>query len=194
MANRTDAPGSAGSIPISTRAVHGIVVDPFFPVHVASYADDGLIRIWDIRKLIPEPLLSFDAGINLAGIQYSESKPGLLASYSKDSSSITFWSVKYTSTAPQERETSLMATVDLANLNLENGNTPAADIDCILYDSRTIMDSGSIISDFCWIPNLKKDVDPLLLTCSPKEPKLALHRFPTFRYLFFNLDRLLSLL
>ena len=45
---------------ISTKAVYGIATDPFSGHLFASFADDGLIRVWDDRRPL-EPLLSFNA-------------------------------------------------------------------------------------------------------------------------------------
>ena len=53
LVNESGAP----NVLISTRSVHGISSDPFNFNRFASFADDGIIRIWDIRK--PNETISF---------------------------------------------------------------------------------------------------------------------------------------
>ncbi|KAG0245518.1 hypothetical protein BGX31_007311 [Mortierella sp. GBA43] len=52
---------SPSSMVISTKAVHGLCMDPFHDDRMASCTDDGNISIWDIRKA-SQPILSFDTG------------------------------------------------------------------------------------------------------------------------------------
>jgi WD40 repeat protein len=42
----------------ATRSLHGITPDPFDGHRFASFGDDGVIRVWDLRRPV-EPLLSF---------------------------------------------------------------------------------------------------------------------------------------
>ncbi|KAF9194611.1 hypothetical protein BGZ50_005971 [Haplosporangium sp. Z 11] len=43
-------PNSPSSMVISTKAVHGLCMDPFHEDRMASCSDDGIIKIWDIRN------------------------------------------------------------------------------------------------------------------------------------------------
>jgi len=40
---------NAPSIVISTKSINGVCVDPFNHNRLASFGDDGIIKIWDIR-------------------------------------------------------------------------------------------------------------------------------------------------
>lgn len=81
--------------------VHGIATDPFDPYRVACFGD-GVVTVWDARKL-NQPLLMFserDAnsggsrlrpGSVYANIEFSSTRRGCLATLEKDSSFVRFW-------------------------------------------------------------------------------------------------------
>ena len=81
--------------------VNGIATDPFDPYRVACFGD-GVVSVWDARKL-HQPLLMFserDAntggtrlrpGSVYANIEFSSTRRGCLATLEKDSSYVRFW-------------------------------------------------------------------------------------------------------
>ena len=81
--------------------VHGIATDPFDPHRVACFGD-GVISVWDARKL-HQPLLMFserDAiadgarlrpGSVYTNIEFSTTRRGCLATLEKDSSYVRLW-------------------------------------------------------------------------------------------------------
>lgn len=87
---------SPASMVISTKAVHGLCMDPFHDDRMASCTDDGNISIWDIRKT-SQPILSFDTGLQkspLIRIQFNPKRSGLIASLTKDASCLMMWDIQ----------------------------------------------------------------------------------------------------
>lgn len=86
----------------TTKSVQGITVDPFDSNRIASFGDDGAVRIWDCRRF-SSPLLSFTERDALAdgstsrsssvisGIEFSSSRRGTLATLETDAMVIRFW-------------------------------------------------------------------------------------------------------
>jgi WD40 repeat protein len=84
------------SVAINTKAVYGVQVDPFHPQRLASYAEDGVIRIWDMRRPT-DPVLTIQASDRSNGLndlQYSPRRGGLLATHARDSSYIQLWDLQ----------------------------------------------------------------------------------------------------
>ncbi|KAF9174790.1 hypothetical protein BGX20_009785 [Mortierella sp. AD010] len=89
-------PNSPSSIVTSTKAVHGLCMDPFNQNRMASCTDDGNISIWDIRKPT-QPILSFDAGPQkyaLVRIQFNPQRSGIIASLTKEASCLKIWDIQ----------------------------------------------------------------------------------------------------
>ncbi|GAA6055035.1 hypothetical protein JCM3770_006705 [Rhodotorula araucariae] len=92
----------------STRAVHGIAANPFHGQQFTSHGDDGIVRLWDLRKPM-DPLLAWsetDAGAitaqkmranlvarPLAETAWSTERRGVFATLEKDASRIRVWSL-----------------------------------------------------------------------------------------------------
>jgi hypothetical protein len=99
--------GGTANISISTKAVYGIAPDPFHPHRFASYQEDGIVRIWDLRKPT-DPVLSLhvtgalgSAGAAGAGklqpidvISWSPRVMGLLATHQRDAMSVRLWEMQ----------------------------------------------------------------------------------------------------
>ncbi|KAJ3221600.1 hypothetical protein HK099_003360 [Clydaea vesicula] len=88
--------GSTPTSTISTRAVSGLVCDSLVKTQFASYAEDGIIRVWDIRKLKSnEPVISFPSDLKeISEISWSTSRSGLLSAIGKDSDQVKLWDIK----------------------------------------------------------------------------------------------------
>lgn len=101
MLSSIEDPNSPSSMIISTKAVHGLCMDPFHDNRMASCSDDGNIKIWDIRNP-SQAILSFYTGSRqtpqtpstLVRIQFSPQRSGLLASLSKEASCIKVWDIQ----------------------------------------------------------------------------------------------------
>ncbi|KAF9583248.1 hypothetical protein BGW38_009933, partial [Lunasporangiospora selenospora] len=99
-------PNTPSSLVISTKAVHGLCMDPFHDNRMASCSDDGTVKIWDVRNPAqPIPtrhILSFytgpkpttQAASTLVRIAYSPKRAGSLASLTKDASCIKVWDIQ----------------------------------------------------------------------------------------------------
>ncbi|KAG0222589.1 hypothetical protein BGW41_005933 [Actinomortierella wolfii] len=122
---------SPASMIISTKAVHGICMDPFNNYRMASCSDDGIIKIWDIRNP-SHSLLSFYTGpkavspssATLVRIQFSPKRSGLLASLTKDATCIKVWDIQE-GTARQTTSTRTLPRVDtsLSDIGASNIST-----------------------------------------------------------------------
>ncbi|KAJ3140651.1 hypothetical protein HDU90_007953 [Geranomyces variabilis] len=91
------APNSAPTLVIATKAVLGIVADPFNAQRFASYADDNIVRIWDARN-ISEPALAFNAEFRnaIGHLSWSPVRSGCLAAIGKDSPVLKVWDIEET--------------------------------------------------------------------------------------------------
>ncbi|KAI8890822.1 hypothetical protein K501DRAFT_236548 [Backusella circina FSU 941] len=96
-----DIRADPGSSPLqyATKAVNGAMVDPFNPYRIASYTEEGVIKVWDLRKnndailtLNPET----SSKNTLSHIAFSPSRPGFLASLAKDAFNIDIWDIQET--------------------------------------------------------------------------------------------------
>ena len=91
----------------TSRAGYGLAPNPFNAQQLSSFGEDGICRLWDLRKPL-DPLLSFseaDAGAiplqtvtnsaprPLAETTWCPSRPGTFATLEKESSTIRLWSL-----------------------------------------------------------------------------------------------------
>ncbi|KAI9494432.1 WD40-repeat-containing domain protein [Zychaea mexicana] len=123
----------SNSIPLqfSTKAVYGATVDPFNPYRLATYNEEGVIRLWDLRQT-NDSVLTLNSETNSSGsnsskhslskIAFSPTRPGLLASLSRDSTSVNLWDIQETCTlhsalAPTTFTTTNASTTDSATYN-----------------------------------------------------------------------------
>ncbi|KAF9081229.1 hypothetical protein BGX23_001114 [Mortierella sp. AD031] len=93
-------PNSPSSLVISTKAVHGLCMDPFHENRMASCSDDGVIKIWDIRNT-SQQILSFYTGpksapqsSTLVRISFNPQRSGLLASLTKEATCLKVWDIQ----------------------------------------------------------------------------------------------------
>lgn len=85
------------SVIIPTKAIYGIETDPFHAHRFASYGDDGIIRLWDIRKP-SEPVFTMTTGgeyrQGIGALSWSNLRSGLLACVGKDSNVLKLWDMQ----------------------------------------------------------------------------------------------------
>ncbi|KAL9545952.1 hypothetical protein PS6_007927 [Mucor atramentarius] len=88
---------SSNPLQFATKAVHGIAIDPFCPYRLASFTEEGIIKLWDIRKNNDAILtLNTENKNNLSKIVFSPTQPGFLASLTKDAAHIDLWDIQET--------------------------------------------------------------------------------------------------
>lgn len=91
-----------------SRSVYGLSANPSNSQQFISHGDDGVVRLWDLRKPM-DPLLSFseaDAGAvptvsrrsgapvkPLAEINWDPDRRGIIATLEKDSSFVRIWNL-----------------------------------------------------------------------------------------------------
>ncbi|GAA6060892.1 hypothetical protein JCM10212_000175 [Sporobolomyces blumeae] len=93
----------------STRSVHGIAANPFNAQQFVTHGDDGVVKMWDLRKPM-DPLLSFseaDAGSipssvsgrlttstkALTEVNWCTQRRGVLGTLEKDATGVRIWNV-----------------------------------------------------------------------------------------------------
>jgi WD40 repeat protein len=91
------------TINIATK-VYGIATSPIDP-HQIACCGDGIITVWDARRLLHPLLTSTEKGAAADGarpragsfvnhIEFSSSRRGVLAAHEKDSSYVRFWDLQ----------------------------------------------------------------------------------------------------
>ncbi|KAG0323147.1 hypothetical protein BGZ99_002924, partial [Dissophora globulifera] len=170
-------PNSPSSMVISTKAVHGLCMDPFNDNRMASCTDDGNISIWDIRKPT-QAILSFDTGPQkapLVRIQFNPQRSGLIASLTKDAPCLKVWDIQE-GTVRAPRSVSRMDSNHNLDSNMQQGSGNAGGILSrshdrdglqtvresesdepeigipILWKSRRTKPSSKSLQSFAWIP------------------------------------------
>eukprot|EP01125_Pyxidicula_operculata_P012479 TRINITY_DN4093_c0_g1_i2.p1 TRINITY_DN4093_c0_g1~~TRINITY_DN4093_c0_g1_i2.p1 ORF type:complete len:807 (+),score=178.74 TRINITY_DN4093_c0_g1_i2:54-2474(+) len=96
-----DKGGGIRTIAAHSKQVHGVVFNPFQHDQIASFSDDGLIKIWDLRRIDKnnsensKPLLTINTKTKqLAQIGWCPTRSGVIASIAKNESNIKLWDVK----------------------------------------------------------------------------------------------------
>lgn len=160
---------SSNPLQFATKAVHGITVDPFSPYRLASYTEEGIIKLWDIRKSHDAVLtLNPENKTNLSKLVFSPTQPGFLASLTKDSFYINLWDIQETcslqsavdssvqksstvvptpSVSKLESSTSHHALHGLVNEDEDELSIP------VLWKSRKTRSSNKEFTTFSFIPN-----------------------------------------
>ncbi|KAI9317907.1 WD40-repeat-containing domain protein [Dichotomocladium elegans] len=133
----------ATPLQFATKAVYGAAVDPFNPNRLASYTEEGVVKLWDLRKKT-DPISFFHS---LSRIAFSPSRPGLLASLSRDAFSINLWDIQESSSLK-----ATMATGDKSPL-LSLAEIPEDELSIpVLWKSRRSTTSSKPIACFSFIP------------------------------------------
>ncbi|KAI1320079.1 hypothetical protein EDD11_002051 [Mortierella claussenii] len=173
---REDA-NSPSSMVISTKAVHGLCMDPFHEDRMASCTDDGNIQIWDIRKP-SQPILTFDTGPQkapLVRIQFNPQRSGLIASLTKEASCLKVWDIQE-GTVRVPRSVSRMDSNHTLDTSMQHGSASTSGLLSrshdrdglhtvreseseeaemgvpILWKSRRTKPSSKSLQSFAWIP------------------------------------------
>ncbi|ORX45946.1 WD40 repeat-like protein [Piromyces finnis] len=89
---------NAPSIIISTKSVNGVCVDPFNHNRLASFGDDGIIKIWDIRYINHnnDALISINSEYKqgISQILWSPIRSGFLAACGNNSQYLNLWNIQ----------------------------------------------------------------------------------------------------
>eukprot|EP01114_Cavostelium_apophysatum_P012662 TRINITY_DN288_c0_g1_i6.p1 TRINITY_DN288_c0_g1~~TRINITY_DN288_c0_g1_i6.p1 ORF type:complete len:932 (+),score=212.05 TRINITY_DN288_c0_g1_i6:136-2931(+) len=87
----TNAPQS---VVAHSKSVHGVCFDPFKEERLATFSEDGLIKLWDIRNFQEAVFTLNTNSKGLLDIQWCPTRTGILASISRDEKNIKFWDLK----------------------------------------------------------------------------------------------------
>lgn len=131
------------------------------------------------------PVISLDAGAGLSGISYSPSQKGLLASFGRDSSKVTFWTLNQIPSNDPPSIGNEMKTLSIDNIMYPSirKSFEMPPVDLVLYYSSSTQVSQSPITDFAWLPTDKKSLDKessFLVSCT-KDPKLIISNVPRWK-------------
>lgn len=92
---RTDS----NPLQFTTKAVYGTTPDPYNPFRLASNTEEGIIKVWDIRKPNEAVLTLQPETKSISKIVFSP-QSGLLASLSKDAHQMQLWNIQETRGIP----------------------------------------------------------------------------------------------
>jgi len=86
------------NIVISTKSINGICIDPFNHNRIASFGDDGIIKIWDIRYINHnnDALISINSEYKqgISQILWSPIRSGFLAACGNNSQYLNLWNIQ----------------------------------------------------------------------------------------------------
>lgn len=81
------------SVVAHSKAVLGVLFDPFAEQRFATFSDstDGVVKLWDLRMLT-DPVFALNTGSKaLHQVEWSPTRPGVLATLSKDELGLKLW-------------------------------------------------------------------------------------------------------
>jgi len=76
---------------VATKSIQGLCSDPFHEHRFASFSEEGIINIWDMRKLVNGPLETINIEKPITEISWSPLRSNLLASVCKEDDYVSFW-------------------------------------------------------------------------------------------------------
>ncbi|CAO3664754.1 unnamed protein product [Rhizopus microsporus] len=149
-----DIRSDTNSLQFSTKAVYGTTIDPFNPYRIASYTEEGVIKIWDTRKHTDAVLtLNPETKNNISKIVFSPAQRGLLASLSKDAQQMHLWDIQETC--------SLQSAVNNTSVKQKQSDEDLGIP--VLWKSRKTRSSTRPFASFTFIPKMGKGTPPQLL-------------------------------
>lgn len=163
--------GASPSFAIATKAIYGLAADPWSSYRVAGYGEDGVVRIFDLRKgavaasnpyptaSSSEPLLAlptadiFPKGV--AQLTWSLARSGMLAASGLGAPSVRVWDV---------REAGGGGFVD------KHTDKDGVQSQPVVWRTKTIRSSrsGVVVTGLCFVPPLAA-VAPAAEPASPAE-------------------------
>lgn len=82
-----------------SKGVHGVCFNPLQKERLATFSEDGFIKLWDIRNF-QDSVFAFNSNSKaLTQIEWCPTRSGLLASISKEEKCIKFWDITDTITS-----------------------------------------------------------------------------------------------
>lgn len=122
----------ATSTPLSIqdKAVYGLTTDPYHSHRIASYTEDGVIKLWDIRKA-DDAVLSINVDHSsgsrtpLSRILFAPTKRGLLASLSRDANAVDLWDLQETAPTVAPAKMQLQRSASPFEMTTASTNMPS---------------------------------------------------------------------
>ncbi|KAG0743717.1 hypothetical protein G6F63_007654 [Rhizopus arrhizus] len=147
-----DIRADSNPLQFTTKAVYGTTIDPFNPYRLASYTEEGIIKVWDIRKHTEAVLtLNPETKNNISKIVFSPTQPGLLASLTKDTVQMHLWDIQETCSLQSVVHSVKQKRVD------EDLSIP------VLWKNRKTRSSTKPFASFTFIPKLDQSTPHRLL-------------------------------
>eukprot|EP00026_Physarum_polycephalum_P001793 Phypoly_transcript_01796.p1 GENE.Phypoly_transcript_01796~~Phypoly_transcript_01796.p1 ORF type:complete len:954 (+),score=144.73 Phypoly_transcript_01796:249-3110(+) len=82
------------SVMAHTKAVSGVCFDFFDYNRLATFSEDGIVKVWDLRKLV-DPTLTINTNAKaIQQIDWCPTRSGVLATIFKDGNTMKIWDVK----------------------------------------------------------------------------------------------------
>jgi len=98
---RAPPPRGRISVVATTKAIYGIAVDPFFPDHIASFAEgpQGAVLVWDIRNS-EKPIVTINQSKPVSKIHWCPTRTHMISVLQKDGVAVKSYDLQHTSFGP----------------------------------------------------------------------------------------------
>jgi WD repeat-containing protein mio len=141
---------AAQSVAAHSRGVYGVTFDPFHARRLATFSDDGIVKLWDMRRLV-EPTHTLAVGAKaLLSIKWCPTRSGILATLARDENCVKLFDLKARFELPRSQ---------LSDANAGLFTTPSGSTRLL---PRTVTAKRDGMSSFSWHPTS----EDLLITVS----------------------------
>jgi WD40 repeat protein len=151
---------------IVTKAVYGLTKDPYHEHRFASYTDDGVICLWDIRYTKSVLSLQSEFKTGISDISFGDCN--VLSALGRDSSTVRLWHLL----DQPEHKPMFQIESDAADQNDQ----------VQIMTSRQCKPSQAMIHHYKWI---QRD-QPTMLVCAGRESKPFLYSLPSVKKLSWS--------
>lgn len=95
---------SGHAIAAHVGGVYGVTFDPFHARRLATFSDDGVVSLWDMRRLV-EPTHTLTVGPKpLQSIRWCPTRSGILATHSRDENCVKLFDLKSRFELPRSQQ------------------------------------------------------------------------------------------
>ncbi|KAL6067851.1 GATOR complex protein MIOS [Balamuthia mandrillaris] len=150
------------SVIAHSKAVHGVSFDPFKDDRLFTFSEDGVIKIWDIRKL-RDCVYAFQTGSKgLVQVEWCPTRSSILASISKEDKTLKLWDLMDVNHSTRNFSDTL-----------EDLPSPSSVTQKKAPKSARVHEASDVLSSFAWHPS--KEYRILTVTNNSLVEVVSLH-------------------